>query len=253
MENNFNLHPYQRKAVDALDAGIDLNGSLVLEIGCGSSLNTGRYLVHKGVDVVVCLDSRKRGVPETSTEQIRYVSADARHIPFADVSVDALLGIAVLEHLPEIDRVASEIYRVLKPGGMAYLTGGAFWASHWGHHVYVVKKDVRYCFNEDNNPVPNWGHLLYERSELTKILLDRGVPTDHVEEIVHMIYESSGLNRFRPSEIERAFSRQLFVMDSRQNRWKEPTIEVREKMIRDKNPMFSDLGISELQLMLKKC
>lgn len=252
MENDFNLHPYQRKAVDALDDAIDLNGSLVLEVGCGSSLNTGRYLVHKGVDVVVCLDDRKRGIPEESKEKIRYVSGDARHIPLADASVDAILGIAVLEHLPEMDCVASEIYRILKPSGMAYLTGGAFWASHWGHHVYVVKKDVRYCFNEDNNPIPDWGHLLYERSELSNILLDRGVQTDHVEEIVQMIYESGGINRLSPVHIENVFSSLAFKVKSRHFCWKTPSEEVRRKLQSKGSLFLKDLEMSELHLTLMK-
>lgn len=252
MEVNFKLYPYQRKAVDALDAVTDLNGSRVLEIGSGASLDTAMYLLHKGADAVICIDNRKQGIPEVSTRRIQYVSGDAGYMPFADESVDALLGVAVLEHLPEIDNVASEIYRVLKPGGMAYLTGGPFWASHCGHHVYVVKKDVRYCFNEGNNPVPDWGHLLYGGSELKRILRDRGVLRNHVEEIIHMIYESNGINRLSPVHIENVFSALPFDVKARYFCWKAPSEEVRRKLLSKGTPFQKDLEISEMYLTLCK-
>jgi SAM-dependent methyltransferase len=48
------------------------------------------------------------------------VVCDAQELPFDDQSFDAVIGIAVLEHVPDPPRAVSEIYRVLRPGGLIY-------------------------------------------------------------------------------------------------------------------------------------
>lgn len=49
------------------------------------------------------------------------IVGDIHDLPFSDNSVDAIICIAVLEHVEEPQRAVREIYRVLKPGGYAYL------------------------------------------------------------------------------------------------------------------------------------
>jgi len=48
------------------------------------------------------------------------VVCDIRRLPFEDDSVDGVLTISVLEHLPYPEQVLSEIRRVLRPGGWIY-------------------------------------------------------------------------------------------------------------------------------------
>ncbi len=45
---------------------------------------------------------------------------DAHQLPFADASFDAVVAQAVLEHVVDPPRVASEIHRVLRPDGLVY-------------------------------------------------------------------------------------------------------------------------------------
>jgi SAM-dependent methyltransferase len=54
-----------------------------------------------------------------ATGNIHFV-ADAHAIPLRDGAVDGVIVQAVLEHVLEPDRVAAEIWRVLKPGGLVY-------------------------------------------------------------------------------------------------------------------------------------
>lgn len=49
------------------------------------------------------------------------VVADATKLPFAENSVDGVLCECLLEHVPKPVDVVSEIFRVLKPGGRAYI------------------------------------------------------------------------------------------------------------------------------------
>lgn len=48
------------------------------------------------------------------------VICDIENIPFKDNSVDYIINIAVLEHVPNPQKVIAEIHRILKPGGKIY-------------------------------------------------------------------------------------------------------------------------------------
>lgn len=48
------------------------------------------------------------------------IIGDVLDLPFENESVDAILGIHLLEHVEEPQRAVREVYRVLKPGGYAY-------------------------------------------------------------------------------------------------------------------------------------
>ncbi len=48
------------------------------------------------------------------------VICDIEKMPFKDDSVDFIINIAVLEHVPNPQKVIAEIHRILKPGGKLY-------------------------------------------------------------------------------------------------------------------------------------
>jgi SAM-dependent methyltransferase len=48
------------------------------------------------------------------------IVCDIHSLPFRDGSIDAVMSIAVLEHVKEPSRVIAEIHRVLKPGGAVF-------------------------------------------------------------------------------------------------------------------------------------
>lgn len=45
------------------------------------------------------------------------IVCDIHHLPFKDNSIDAVMSLAVLEHVQEPAKVLAEVHRVLKPGG----------------------------------------------------------------------------------------------------------------------------------------
>lgn len=85
------LHPYPQ-------------GSLLLNIGAG---------VHRYRDDLINLDI----FPYQGVD----VVADATALPIPDKTCDAILCEFLLEHVPDPAKVVSEILRVLKPGGKAYI------------------------------------------------------------------------------------------------------------------------------------
>jgi ubiquinone/menaquinone biosynthesis C-methylase UbiE len=55
--------------------------------------------------------------------EVETVATDAERLPFEDGSFDLVLGHAVLHHIPDLDRAASEFFRVLAPGGTVAFCG----------------------------------------------------------------------------------------------------------------------------------
>src|SRR6478672_9102903 len=64
--------------------------------------------------------------PEDSVD----IVGDARLIPLADGTVDAVLCTQVIEHIPEPVPVIREIHRVLRPGGTLILSVPAIFPQH---------------------------------------------------------------------------------------------------------------------------
>lgn len=93
----------------------------VLEIGSGLGLlgkeikhAVGADLKYVGIDLV--FNSLSKGEKSISPTQ-----ADAVTLPFTDNSFNKIVSTDVLEHIPNARIVAAEIYRVLKPEGMAFV------------------------------------------------------------------------------------------------------------------------------------
>jgi SAM-dependent methyltransferase len=75
-----------------------------------------------GVGVELLLDAPDIEVLETDVELTPNVAVvcDGHDLPFVDEMFDAVVCQAVLEHVLEPQRVADEIWRVLKPDGLVY-------------------------------------------------------------------------------------------------------------------------------------
>jgi len=92
----------------------------VLDVGCGTG-HLAAHLINDGYSVVglepdpTALAYARRRIPEA-------VSGDACRLPFPDASFDVVIATDVLEHIPDDSAAASEIRRVLRPGGWAILT-----------------------------------------------------------------------------------------------------------------------------------
>jgi ubiquinone/menaquinone biosynthesis C-methylase UbiE len=58
---------------------------------------------------------------------LSFVAADARALPFSDASVDTVICIEAIEHVPFADLVLSEIARVLRPDGVLVISTPNKW------------------------------------------------------------------------------------------------------------------------------
>lgn len=64
------------------------------------------------------------------------IVGDIHRLPFADNSIDAIVCIAVLEHVEEPQKAVREMYRVLKPGGYCYIYAPFLFYYHPQHGYY---------------------------------------------------------------------------------------------------------------------
>lgn len=97
----------------------------VLDIGCG-------YMPYKEIVLTppslakkyIGLDRKDNGYEKPDLEW------DGRTIPLEDRSVDCALATEVLEHCPNPEIVLCEAFRVLRPGGLLFLTVPFLWPLH---------------------------------------------------------------------------------------------------------------------------
>ncbi len=97
----------------------------VLEIGCGNGKTlgaiVGRFSHVTAVDISPRAVALARQHPGTAAASLTV--ADARCLPFSRGAFDAVFLVHVASHLPGTGRkaVASEVCRVLRPGGSAFV------------------------------------------------------------------------------------------------------------------------------------
>jgi SAM-dependent methyltransferase len=101
--------------VEVLERLGDLAGKSVLDVGCGYGAYVGA-LVGRGARVVG-IDLSAGMLASMAAAATGRVVADAQALPVADRSVDAVLAMHMLYHVPEPVRAIREARRVLAPGG----------------------------------------------------------------------------------------------------------------------------------------
>jgi len=100
---------------------------VVLDCACGSGY--GSNLIHKthkcrvfGVDVsadIVKYDAKRYAGSAT----LSYLHDDATVLSnFKDASVNAVISVETIEHVPDAQKALAGFHRVLKPGGVLYVT-----------------------------------------------------------------------------------------------------------------------------------
>jgi SAM-dependent methyltransferase len=111
---------------DILCELLHLQGAMVLELGCGKAEKT-RVVARKASSVLALeVDGIQlaKNLAITDLPNVRFEHGGAEKIPAADSSFGIVLMFKSLHHVPVemMDSAFSEIRRVLKPGGVAYIS-----------------------------------------------------------------------------------------------------------------------------------
>lgn len=127
---------------------LPLDGARVLELGCGKAEKT-RSLAETGrireiVALEVDLIQHARNLLITDLTGVSFAHGGAEAIPAEDDSVDIVIMFKSLHHVPlaDMDQALAEIARVLKPGGLAWIS----------EPVYAGKfNDILRLFHDEKN------------------------------------------------------------------------------------------------------
>lgn len=111
---------------DIIDELLHLKGAVALELGCGKAEKT-RLVAQKASSVLALeVDETQlaKNLGITDLPNVRFAHGGAEKIPATDSNFDIVLMFKSLHHVPTelMDSAFSEIQRVLKPGGVAYIS-----------------------------------------------------------------------------------------------------------------------------------
>jgi SAM-dependent methyltransferase len=132
-EYDYALWEYLRspKVLQALErAGVPLRGR-VLDAGCGGGGTALSLAEEAGFAVGLDLDARFRGTgtrlaAEKQAGGAAFVQGDGQRLPFRDGSFDLVFSHSVIEHVGSAESYLRECHRVLRPGGVLYLSTAPF-------------------------------------------------------------------------------------------------------------------------------
>jgi SAM-dependent methyltransferase len=102
-------------------------------------------------------------------DKVEFIFDDITHSTLNDNSVDLICSWDTIEHINDVDKAFSEMYRILKPGGLMIHEYNPFFAINGGHSLCTL--DFL------------WGHVLLDEVDF-----------------------SNYIKKYRPNEFETAFS-----------------------------------------------
>ena len=101
------------------------NGFKVVELGSGNGDMWDSHIEVLSDRLDITLSDFSQGMVEVLQDKfgecdVTVKRIDIQNIPFEDASVDIVIANAMLYHVPNIEKAISEVYRILRPGGIFY-------------------------------------------------------------------------------------------------------------------------------------
>lgn len=105
------------EAVLATHLATPIEGRAMLDVGCGSGHIAAHFAAKNQVTGVDAVDQ----TAAAAAARFTFVLTTDETLPFPDGSFDIALSNHVAAYLPSLERHFAELYRVLRPGGVAYV------------------------------------------------------------------------------------------------------------------------------------
>lgn len=117
-----------REEREVFDSVLPLQGARILELGCGKAEKTRSIAQGGKVVSIMALEvdqvQHEKNLRINDLPNVTFSLGGAEAIPAADSSFDIVIMFKSLHHVPMemMDQALAEISRVLKPGGVAYIS-----------------------------------------------------------------------------------------------------------------------------------
>jgi len=114
--------------LEIISRTLPLAGSRVLELGCGRAWTTRQLAEQFSTEVIIATEvdrvQHEKNMLINDLPGVSFVYGDAASIDQPDSSMDIVIMLKSLHHVPLelMDQAMREISRVLKPGGLAYIS-----------------------------------------------------------------------------------------------------------------------------------
>jgi len=192
---------YRLGGVAMLDLGASIHG-----YGLEAALDAG-VQIYEGIDLDVSRHWSQPSVTITGSNgamgRLQEMNAETLH--FGDTAFDCLLSISTFEHFLRPDVVLSEMFRVLRPGGVALVSFEPIWTASNGHHLHH--------FGAIGELVPPWSHLFLSERQMRELLAHAPWPSAAPisrEDALDWIYRGSGINRLSVGQLRNVFEASPF-------------------------------------------
>jgi SAM-dependent methyltransferase len=153
-------------SVGQLSGYLDLQGATMLDVGGGPGYFRDAFTAAGATYWALDADVGElsgQGSIATGT-----VIGDGMRLPFRDDAVDLCYSSNVLEHVPDPWRMAEEMLRVTRPGGVAFISYTS-WFGPWGGHETApwhflggARARRRYTRRHGHEPKNRYGESLFE-------------------------------------------------------------------------------------------
>ena len=147
----------------------DLTGAVLLDVGGGPGFFAEAFRAHGARYLGLDADAGELSL-HGRTVGADTVLGSALALPFADGVVDVCYSSNVLEHVAEPYRMAEEMVRVTRPGGLVFLSYNNWLAPNGGHETapwhYLGGRYAadRYTRRTGHRPKNDYGSSLYRTS-----------------------------------------------------------------------------------------
>jgi ubiquinone/menaquinone biosynthesis C-methylase UbiE len=187
-----------------------MKGKTVLEIGLGSGSNLGLEAKYAkkiyGIDISdETIELNQKRKEYYHLDNLELICESATKLPLKDHSVDVVISIGCIHHIPDAEKVIKEISRVLKPGGI--FKGMVYYKNSYRCKYYIprLRKTQKYwrgktyqeCINELYDGKGNPYAKVYSKIEIKTLLSD---------------YKNVNLKIFNFAPWELALSKTLFLI-----------------------------------------
>lgn len=154
---------HARKRLDMVHDEVDLTGARVLEFGCGNGYEAWMLSQRFDADATGIDIASRSTWPALTGERTRFVMADlAVDRPFPADHFDRIVSFSCFEHVAHPHASLAELFRILRPGGLA-VVGANLHRGPMASHRY---REVFFP----------WPHLLFTDDVFREFYMRRGDP-----------------------------------------------------------------------------